>query len=515
MIRACFVPYASGYAGLVIADDSTDPPRVVLAQTWPVGRLVPVPDAIEGQPDKRREVSPGDIQTIAGIAVGALTHAGARSVTIERSDSPIQTQIGQALERRCSDIGIETRTIAADAWRRLAGSRVELAPLCARSFAGWPILRLGAGLLAWAGALWLACRPSPVDALAVNVEGGNHGEVSADQLLVRPSVWEQCLPSARVEVRADAPELGEPVRREARGDSGELRALPVAGRDAGYDPGSAHPALVIAEGSTLPLRLVCKPVTLAAGGMVLRAKPIRRTRVDADGTERTWIETHRRSVTADHVDAHASEVLALLLAHGVKRLFVEHVEHVRLEGLKAGLASAIATALNQARWLEAVVIERCRVAGIKVIMVTRQQWVSRVVKRVKGAKGPEQEAQILPSIQAGFSNWPDESDNHQRDAGGVLLYSFTPIPDNRRKRKPREPRLRVVTGPTKEQLAECAERVRLAKEKRAKRAAKDERCTCPPGKGRHRRECPCAPPAKARGFDVYLARREAMAVTSS
>jgi hypothetical protein len=122
--------------------------------------------------------------------------------------------------------------------------------------------------------------------------------------------------------------------------------------------------------------------------------------------------------------------------------------------------------------------------GIEVVRVRNSTWHARVLRGLSGIKieGAGAHSELIPSsIRAGFSNGPQTSNEHERDAGGILLYGVIPAESltvaEVREKRPHSP-------PTPEAKAIASEK-RLAK-KTAERAAAG--CSCP--KTKHSRGCP-------------------------
>lgn len=177
------------------------------------------------------------------------------------------------------------------------------------------------------------------------------------------------------------------------------------------DSGSVKVGVVIADGDTLPAQAL-HVETIEVGELVELAKP-----KEQPGGK---IQTHRRSVTSEHVEAIADKLRDLALKHGVTRAIFEHVERVYMNPASPAAHSSIATHMSRTAWIEGQVSGTLRAAGIKVDTIQRATWRARVLPKRVG-RGGENSAEHLPGVvRASFSNWPG-GDEHAEDAAGVLV----------------------------------------------------------------------------------------------
>jgi hypothetical protein len=265
---------------------------------------------------------------------------------------------------------------------------------------------------------------------------------------------------------------------------------------AGLDPGSAHVSLVVTQGRALSLTLLFAH-TFDLGARVPLAKPKIVTRYG-----KTFEVTTRHSVTQEHVDKLADEILAVLVRLHVDRLVIEHVDSVHVSAERASGASSIATTILRTTWIEREIAVRARLAGIACENVTAATWRAVVAGRSPGKRGGAGAELIPAAIAAGIAGWPAVSDEHERDAAGLCIYPVAlaerearveaarlVVPKRRdlcgakaarapRSRKPRDP----AAGPRRASPSD----ERKAERKRLERAAAG--CQC--GSGRHRTECP-------------------------
>lgn len=501
MILAAVHPLHAGYAGLVVADCSATPARVLVARTVSVGRLVPLDVVEEGsRRNARREVDDDAAEDVAASIVPEL-----RSLRVERVVVEYQTRtarstyeagasiesarrVAEAIERGCSRAGIPAERVGI-AWR-LRTSIANIDASIAAGFASWPA-DVPYRAARYAGAILLASRnagpakrgrrvaeavtPSgqdpKVSPVVDRVESATpNAPVDRQDLGAHASAHPACAPPSVVVPAAD-------------------RTLPLVAtgpRIAGLDPGSSHVGLVIAEGERAPLRLVLAR-TLDVGERVARAKPLTGKR--PDGT--TYVSTHRHSVTAEHVDAVASAVLAELVRHGVSRLVIEHADTVRMDPRNPSAHTSIATALARQAWVDGVIGERARAAGIAVERVAAVTWRGTVAGRSgRGGAGAER---IPAAVLAGVIGWTGH-DEHALDAAGLCLWAVrepepAPVP-----RAPRAPRERPARAST---LATDGARARARAKSAAASAARAAE--------RRAAGCACTSPRHVRGCVLYRA----------
>ncbi len=324
------------------------------------------------------------------IATERTGRAGARNALIaETIDGALA-----AHDRSAADVGKWRRDVGAAHWARVAAA-------CLDGFTNWPTTAHGVTREAGAMLLWWRAQAEQRTA-PLSFVGPVRITPSADLSSVPTLV---CAPTIPVSVSFQV---------------GTVRAA--------IDPGSAWLAVVVARGDAPPLSLVAAE-TFEVGAMVPLAKP--RTVTRSDGT--TSQVTHRRSVTSEHVTTIASGVLALLQLHDVRRVVVEHVDHVHLAESKAH-SSRMATDLVRSAWVEGAVSERLRAHGIDVATVASASWRARIAPRV--ADGSTADQRVDVAVRAGFVDWP-RSNVHARDAAGLCLYDATPIPERKARQRVR------------------------------------------------------------------------------
>jgi hypothetical protein len=184
-----------------------------------------------------------------------------------------------------------------------------------------------------------------------------------------------------------------------------------------------------------------------------------------------------RTRTTKHVVAirdivKLNEIVSLLQRFQVERLAIEWVEHARMGGTPATLASK-ATDLARAQWVGGTLCGLALGAGLDVTLVINRTWVARVTgcKTTKGRRG-----MIAPAVE---KRWPEivGGQEDERDAAGVLAWFLMPPPEAKKaKREPGAPKARRERNAHRARTRERAE----------KRAATG--CTCR-GTRRHARTC--------------------------
>jgi len=260
-----------------------------------------------------------------------------------------------------------------------------------------------------------------------------------------------------------------------------------AGRVAGIDPGSGKLALVISDTSKPPR--VIHRTTLSVGEQV----PLKKPRVIKRG-EREVTLTHRHSLTPEMVDRLAADVVKILTDFGVTRLAIEHIDTVHIPKDNPSAASSIGTAINKTAWVDCSIRIAARSAGIAVEHVNAQTWRAYVVP-IRERKGGDGADRLATAVPAGFANWSSDSNEHERDAGGVVLWMLREIaaakPAKARRAKPeREGKYRsqVRKRPSRAEGQADASRQRALERAAEKRIAGG--CLCGENVRRHRTECP-------------------------
>jgi hypothetical protein len=541
-IHAAIVP--GSWTALVIASDDAGPLRPLIVESFEVGAVRQNPETARFS----REMTDVEIQAAVTRVVQPILNARATAVYIEwaRGKAAKSHPLTEAIRSALQASGIEPRVM--HKWRLASGGAHHewAARRVAEGFAGWPEGTFSAARTA--GAMMLeAIAPSrggaPIadDGPAVPVHvsdetiGGNVAALpkfSADGI-------EECKPPWWMANKIDAGSGGSLPFSEPCADPASpvtnsemlkttinetidriklhtvppsLPLFPDSAVTAGLDPGSAHLSLAIAQGRALPIRHVYAH-TFPVGERVPLAKPKIVTRFGKQ------VEiTTRHSLNSDHVERLAAEVLAVLEAHHVSRLIVEHVDSAHIQTDRANAASSIATALIRTTWIETEIASRATAAGIVVERVSAATWRAAVAGRARrGGAG----AELIPAaIARGIAGWPAVSDEHERDAAGLCLYPAIMAA------REVASRAGVAAHPTRAGLAAsiaAAKKPRTRKPTtgkdrskeleagRAKRAAARiaAGCTCAVadtgtralgwgGRGRHRKGCPLAGEAARR-----------------
>ncbi len=180
--------------------------------------------------------------------------------------------------------------------------------------------------------------------------------------------------------------------------------------------------------------------------------------------------------TDEELEAIAGRLVAFAQLHGVTRAIVEEATDVHFDPAMGDAAKAsMASALVRSGKVGAVVALRLRDAGIVVVRVRHATWAGRIAKSA-GVK-PKQ---VKPVIIAAVTGWPAQSNEHERDGGGIAVWDVVVSAEEEAERNapPRAKRVRAYVPRA------CGVR-RAAEEKRATRRAAG--CEC---KGTHKLLCP-------------------------
>jgi hypothetical protein len=459
-IFAAIIPYAAGHLGLVVAERTDSGLTVIAEESIEVGRLVALERPEAGR-DKRREVADDDLWRLANQVGGMIVGLGVDEVLVENPgpNAALAWRVHRAFAS-VSLVGVLHRIIP-ESWRCSLGSgvgarRQKAREHCSRfGFAGAYDSTLFAAAL-------LVEQVFPLHAITLP-------KPPSDPEIDRQIAEATGPRNKRPAQNNWAPGFGPPdVAPEVIRDIATLIAGPVT---AGIDPGSRSLALAIAVGDAAPLSLVHKS-THEVGETVplLHPKKIRLV----DGTER--ITTTRRELTPEAVDRLADELVETMTSYGVERLVLEHVDSVHIDPDNLRAASSIATNLVRSTWVGTEISVRARHVGIEVVRVRPATWRARVAGR--GSKNAETE--LIPNaVRAGFFGWPDDANEHERDAGGLCLYGR--LPEGKPKSAPRK---RAAGYRQSSEGSNHARASRRAQERR------DAGCTC--GGKRHRGGCKLA-----------------------
>lgn len=201
----------------------------------------------------------------------------------------------------------------------------------------------------------------------------------------------------------------------------ETTQAPVTGQiRAGIDSGSRALALAIAQGDTWPVQLRYLH-TFDVGEIVPLPKP----RIVKHALGGSHTITTKRVVNREHISKLANQVVEQMASRGVTSVVMEFSDsaHFSRAGSKATEHSAIATNLLKQLWLAVTITERAEARGIRVQLVAPVTWRAKVTRRSTTGDG----AELIPmSLKQGYRNWPLASNEHERDAGGALLYGCLP-----------------------------------------------------------------------------------------
>lgn len=200
----------------------------------------------------------------------------------------------------------------------------------------------------------------------------------------------------------------------------EGQAEPATGRIAGVDPGSAHIALCIAEGSQLPLR-VHHVETFELRERVKLPKPKKR---------KGKLVEYEHRFDESRVDDIVDKLVSRLVAEGVRSLVLERM----LFGYPSENKSRAAlqgTELIRTMYVATIIRERAKAAGIDVVMLDARTWRAVLKTKERGPKDETEQARFERSqkykveigkiIRSQFENWPAQSNDHERDAGGLCI----------------------------------------------------------------------------------------------
>jgi hypothetical protein len=148
-------------------------------------------------------------------------------------------------------------------------------------------------------------------------------------------------------------------------------------------------------------------------------------------------------------------------------------------------ALAIGEALTIEQKLAMAIRVKAMALGIRVDHVLAVSWRAKVCKRL--GPGGDGAKDIPRAVAMGFSNWPQTSNDHTRDAGGILLYGRTPDEAKRLTGKGRTSAASPIA-----RLQESAAMIAVRKAALTERTRASQGCNCKSKK--HRRECPLFKP---------------------
>lgn len=115
-------------------------------------------------------------------------------------------------------------------------------------------------------------------------------------------------------------------------------------------------------------------------------------------------------------DARIAEAHGLLVKYEPDIVFVETVGFVVARvGFSPDMAGHLVAATELAGRLRQLALDH----GFVAEKIRAEEWRKQIV----GTATPTN-AQITPVIRLRFHNWPAQSNNHERDAGGLFLYGI-------------------------------------------------------------------------------------------
>lgn len=199
------------------------------------------------------------------------------------------------------------------------------------------------------------------------------------------------------------------------GDTGEGERVNILGIDCG-----GHTSLTVLDTSAARPRFV-HTETLRIGHDELRKKP--RLITPSDGRE-PYMLTHRTVVDDADVDARLPEIEALILLHSVRRVIFERVRYASLPADPRAAAS-IATHLLYASEVRRAARDLAMRLGCQVVNVTAGAWRWIACGLITGTRAKLKARSFLATkIPELVEGWPERSDDHQRDAAGLVLWDI-------------------------------------------------------------------------------------------
>ncbi len=457
------VPVQAGHCGLVVVSGSDDGHRIVAAQSIELGRLVALADPVTGR-DKRRDVTDEDLELLRVAIEYLVSLCGVTRIALENPSvkSLLASRVAKSIMGHAT-VPVEP---VFSLWRNSLGDSADRRARCLS------IARDAFGDESSEQLLYDSTKFAA--ALAAYVIGG--GEVGAQK-----SDPKSVTVPGKVTLSIDAHKV--PVESVTISEPGEPERTVVdyppidPDVSAGIDPGIRFNALAIGHGSKAPIRLLHLE-TFQVGIVVQLAKP--RTVTCADG--RSYQIKTKRVVTWEEVRRVAKEIVDQMRRYGVSRVTIEDASESYVHGdSTAQSLAAIGHALATEQKIAAAIDILADSYGIKVDHVLPVSWRAKLCKRWAGNMDG---AKDIPRVVAmGYSNWPAESNDHTRDAGGILLYGH--VPDSVKQLNQRG---RTAAGSAIERLQESSAMVKVRKAATLERARAERGCKCT-GK-KHRKECP-------------------------
>lgn len=482
MALISIVPICGGHCGIVVAVESDGAYRIVEARSIEIGHLVALPEVIGGR-DKRRDISDDDLVALGVLVASMVNHHGVTRAIVENPSkkSQVATRVAEQILFALSMDSVTVEPVFS-LWRNALGEPQNRRANCRLSaiaaFGEECEARLEYDSIRFAAAL------------AAYVLGGGE-QVAQKSFVPRAVAGTVELPetpeSAVVEndrysmtVSRKAPDGGE----ELLADSGPVLDPEVS---AGIDVGIRFLGLAIARGKLAPLRLLHLE-TIDVGETVQLAKP--KTIECANG--RSYQITTKRVVTRENIHEVSRRVIEILREYGVSKVTIEdaYTVHPNMFGdINAhSLAAVIATGaalLTEQKLAMAIEVRAMDTLGICVDQVFATSWRAKVCRRL--GSGGDGAKDIPRAVAMGFSNWPQTSNDHTRDAGGILLYGRIPDESKRLTGKGRTAAASPIA-----RLQESAAMIAVRKAALTERARASQGCNCKSKK--HRRECPLFKP---------------------
>lgn len=253
-------------------------------------------------------------------------------------------------------------------------------------------------------------------------------------------------PAEALETSAELAAEVKAAEAEAEAAPPPRAVTPEGPRVAGVDPGTGWIGVVVAE---------------VRGG--------RPHFVDSHTFTLGHVEKRRHVVTDEDVDA--------LLPALVTWLRERSVTHAVVETSNGAWGRSAAEPMRSNR-IGGAIRGYVLASGIASETVTESSWYANVVKGRRKGRGRADPA-LSAALEAGIAGWPTISNEHVRDAGGIVLAQVSP-----RKPKPK-PRPVATEKKTPKKSRKWLEK--RAVDRAAARAAKG--CTCK-GRRRHALTCP-------------------------
>jgi hypothetical protein len=483
----------AAYAGIIVAKGEGTAFDLLECESFEVGHLEALPEKVDGK-DKRREITDVELVELVTRIEAILRAAHVEKVIIESPSvrSPLGSQVFIAIHDHVSTLPVELESIFS-AWRyRLAPVneyRSNAKDLAFKVFGSVSAFTYDSTI--FAAALLAHVVLFETDPPLTKAERRRRQIAERRQQIAESH-------AAAVTAVPDLPEALQHSLEQLQ----TLAEVPASTVDpyegapviAGVDSGSAFAALCVAQGFGTPLNLL-ELETFEMEQEVALKKP----RTVTYSNRQTETITTKRVFSIERVREVAASIMARLLEHKVTHLMLEFADAAHIDNADKASASSIATQLMRTQWLWLILSERAEAAGIHVEFARAATWRAKVAGRIAGQVGGEGVSRqeggmglLREAIGTGFANWPEaerqgkywigDSNNHERDAAGLVLYQCILLQPE-------------AKAPRKQRKAGKVTRKRRPNE-RARKAAADEArrlagCTCIPGR-RHRYTCKLA-----------------------